>query len=208
MEQDRCTVQVLPETFYLPSASEVAPVLLGHWLVRRTPQGEMGGIIVETEAYISNDPACHAYRGESKRNKVMWGAPGSAYVYLIYGFHHCVNAVCCPKGTAEAVLIRAIEPTFGEEAMRQNRPVSNKSLTSGPGKLCAALSIDRACDGLDLVDADSPLIIAQNPGWKADRKRLGPVVTTPRIGISSAADWPLRFYLAKSQFLSRKHRDQ
>lgn len=183
----------------------VAPLLLGHWLVRQTPAGPCVGVIVETEAYLDGDPACHAYGGETARNRAMWGAPGRAYIYLIYGFHYCFNAVCCPSGKAEAVLLRAVEPHLGLEFMRANRPVRHDLLlTSGPGKLCAALKIDRSFDGADLCDAASPLFVAENPGRERFLQQRGPMLTTPRIGLSRAADLPLRFFLQKSPFVSRK----
>src|ERR1044072_8785931 len=108
----------LPQSFYEPSARKGARELLGHFLIRNFPAGPCGGAIVETEAYLINDPACHGAPGPTARNRVMFGAPGHGYVYLIYGLHFCVNAVCRPTGVAEAVLIRAIEPTFGEDWMR------------------------------------------------------------------------------------------
>src|SRR2546430_1487789 len=114
----------LPESFYALSAKVVAPRLLGHWLVRNTPEGPCGGPIVEVEAYLRNDPACHGAPGPTPRNRVMFGAPGHGYVYLIYGYHFCVNAVCQPAGVAEAVLIRAIEPAFGDKLMHAARPVA------------------------------------------------------------------------------------
>src|SRR3954447_4950187 len=104
----------LPRKFYEPSAKVVAQDLLGHWLIRNTPEGLSGGPIVETEAYLIGDAACHAAPGPTARNQVMFEALGYAYVYLIYGYHYCVNAVCQPVGTAEALLIRAIEPRLGE----------------------------------------------------------------------------------------------
>jgi len=185
----------------------VARALLGHFLMRRTADGFCGGVIVETEAYIKDDPSCHAFRGETKRNKVMWGEPGRSYVYLIYGFHFCFNAVCRPKGEAEAVLIRAIDPCAGIEFMRGRRGLMDeRSLTNGPGKLCAAMAIDRAFDGVDLCDVHSPLFIAENPALRLTNRMLGPIITTTRIGISSAADWPLRFYLDGSGSVSKKVR--
>ncbi len=201
------SVRPLPRTFYLPGAKTVARSLLGHYLMRRTGEGFCGGVIVETEAYVKNDPSSHAFRGETKRNKVMWGAPGHSYVYLIYGFHFCFNAVCCPEGEAEAVLIRALDPCFGLEFMRNRRGLSDvRLLTTGPGKLCAALAIDRSFDGADLCDDNSLLVIAENPDLRRTRRRLGPVITTTRVGISSAADWPLRFYLGGSDSVSKKVR--
>jgi DNA-3-methyladenine glycosylase len=197
----------LPRLLYEPSAKAVAPALLGHYLVRNTPEGPCGGVIVETEAYLVGDPACHGAPGPTPRNRVMFGRPGHAYVYLIYGFHFCVNAVCRPAGVAEAVLIRAVEATFGEQLMRRHRPVAGIcALTSGPGKLCAAMDITRSLDGADLCDARGTLFIAENPGVEKFRKKHGPLVTTTRIGITKAAALPLRFYLDGSPFVSRKER--
>ena len=195
----------LPRSFYEPSAKVVAPQLLGHWLIRNTPQGPCGGAMVETEAYVSDDPACHGAPGPTPRNRVMFGAPGHGYVYLIYGYHFCFNAVCRPAGVAEAVLIRAIEPAFGEEWMRHRRPVRREcDLTSGPAKLCQAMEIDRRLDGIDLCDAHSALFIAQNPTVEEFRRKRGPVLTTRRIGITRATALPLRFCLGASRFVSRR----
>ena len=197
----------LTREFYEPSAKVVAQRLLGHWLVRRTGEAFSGGPIVETEAYIKGDPGCHAYIGETKRNRVMFGTPGHAYVYLIYGFYHCFNTVCRPAGEAEAVLVRAIEAEAGVDWMRGNRPAEVVTqLTSGPGKLCVALKIDRSLDGADLCDVNSPVFVAENPDARAFRRKFGPMVTTTRIGLTLAADWPLRFYLKKSVFVSKKAR--
>ena len=199
----------LPRSFYEPSARVVAPALLGHFLVRNTPNGPCGGAIVETEAYLVGDAACHAAPGLTKRNRVMFGHPGHAYVYLIYGFHFCVNAVCCRAGIAEAVLIRAIEVNFGEELMAVHRPANHRrELTSGPGKLCQAINITRTLDGIDLCDPRSALFIAENPELKKFRKQKGPITTTPRIGITKAAELPLRFYLPGSEFVSRRNGSQ
>ena len=198
----------LPQSFYEPSAKTVAPMLLGHFLLRRTPSGEWaGGAIVETEAYLANDPACHGFRRETARNRSMYGPPGRAYVYFIYGNYWCFNAVTSPARVAEAVLIRAIEPTFGDEWMRANRPVPDvRELTSGPAKLCLALDIKRAHDGLDLCDLSSGLIIAWNDDVKKFHHRHRPMITTTRIGISVAEELPLRFYLQGSHFVSRRDR--
>ena len=137
----------------------------------------------------------------------MFGMPGHGYVYLIYGFHFCVNAVCRPPGVAEAVLIRAVHAAFGENFMRRQRPVDrSEQLTNGPGKLCQAMNIKRGLDGTDLCDAHAPLFIAGNPGLAAFRKQYGPMVTTTRVGITKAAALPLRFYLEGSSFVSRRNR--
>jgi len=195
----------LPRSFFEPSAKTVAPLLLGHWLIRNTPTGPSGGPIVEVEAYLIDDPACHGAPGPTPRNRVMFGAPGHGYVYLIYGYHFCANAVCRPAGVAEAVLIRAIEPAFGVEFMESERPVARrKELTNGPAKLCEALGIDRGLDGIDLCDPNSALFVGENPDAEDFRKSHGPTVTTTRIGITKAAALPLRFYLHRSEFVSKR----
>jgi DNA-3-methyladenine glycosylase len=195
----------LPRTFYEPSAELVAPRLLGHVLVRNTPKGPMAGIIVETEAYIVGDPACHGFPGETPRNRSMYGPPGHAYVYFIYGSYWCVNTVCRPKGCAEAVLIRAVEPIIGLDLMRLRRAVhQDTQLTSGPGKLCVAMDIDRALDGADLCDAASGLWIARHPTHKEFLLSHGPMITTTRVGITKASELPLRFYLKGSRWISKR----
>jgi DNA-3-methyladenine glycosylase len=195
----------LPRDFYSPSAESVAPRLLGHWLIRTLPDGCCGGPIVEVEAYLEDDPACHAAPGLTKRNRTMFGPPGHGYVYLIYGFHYCVNAVCKPAGTAEAVLIRAIEPLFGRHLFRANRTGPKlRDLTNGPAKLCEAMGIDRSVDGVDLCQPGSPLIIAKNPAADRLRRQHGPLITTTRIGITRAASLPLRFYLGGNPFVSQR----
>jgi DNA-3-methyladenine glycosylase len=199
------TFKALPRVFYEPSAQLVAPALLGHWLVRQTPLGPVGGPIVETEAYLANDAACHAAPGLTARNRVMFGPPGHAYVYFIYGCHFCVNAVCRPAGTAEAVLIRAIEAAFDVPFMISHRGVrEERQLTNGPAKLCQAMNIDRTLDGSDLCDLSSVLMIAQNPEVSAFRRQRGSLITTVRVGITQAADLPFRFYLSESAFVSRR----
>jgi DNA-3-methyladenine glycosylase len=195
----------LEEEFFLPSAEAVAPLLLGHWLVRNTPSGMSGGVIVETEAYLAHDPSCHGYKRETPRNRAMYGPPGRAYVYFIYGNHWCFNAVCRPAGVAEAVLVRAIEPAFGLEWMQSNRRVASAlDLSNGPAKFCAALRIDRSLDSVNLCDQESPIFIAKNPERERLLEALGPVTTTTRVGITKAADWLLRFYLGGSRYVSRR----
>jgi DNA-3-methyladenine glycosylase len=199
----------LPSSFFEPSAELVAPRLLGHLLLRRTAAGRWaGGVIVETEAYLANDPACHGFRRETQRNRSMYGPPGHAYVYFIYGNYFCFNAVCSPKGVAEAVLIRAIEPEFDEAWMRRNRGTANRrDLTSGPAKLCLALGIERAFDGADLGTIDSGLVLAENAQARHFVRQRGPVVTTTRIGLSVAEHLPLRWYLDGSEFVSKRRRE-
>jgi DNA-3-methyladenine glycosylase len=179
----------------------VAPDLLGCWLLRRSPEGLMGGPIVETEAYVSGDPACHAAPGPTERNRVMFGPPGYSYVYFIYGCHYCVNVVCMPTGIGEAVLIRAIEPRLGLDLLKKNRRAATEHLTNGPGKLCAAMGITRKLNGLDLCDTSSALHIARGTG---DVAGYGKVLTSTRIGITKAANLPLRFYFQGNAFVSRK----
>jgi DNA-3-methyladenine glycosylase len=196
-------LQPLPRSFYEPSARSVAPALLGHWLLRRTEEGLCGGPIVETEAYLQDDAACHGAVGLTPRNRVMFGPPGAAYVYLIYGLHYCVNAVCQPSGTAEAVLIRAVEAAFGRKLMLRQRPTPRmESLTNGPAKLCQAMSIDRSLDGADLCKISSPLLIVSNPQILRFLQDRGPLVTTTRIGITRDATLQLRFVLRDSLFIS------
>lgn len=199
------SLTALPRAFFEPSASLVAPRLLGHWLVRNTPLGFCGGPIVETEAYLIDDPACHAAPGLTVRNRVMFGEPGHAYVYFIYGMHFCVNAVCRPAGTAEAVLIRAVEGTLGPHLLHGRRSVSkSEHLTNGPAKLCGAMAIDGSLNGADLCSNRSPLFIARNPSLRRFRHERGPVIITTRVGITRAADLPLRFYLDRSLFVSKR----
>ncbi len=195
----------LPRSFYAPSAAVVARRLLGHWLIRRTPDGFCGGPIVETEAYLREDPAAHGFGGETARNHTMYGPPGHAYVYFIYGYHFCVNAVCRAAGQAEAVLIRAVEAEFGLEILRQNRPGrADLQLTNGPGKLCAALAIGRELDGANLCDPASPLLLARHSHLARFRRLRQPLLVSKRVGITKAADWPLRFSLEGSRSVSRR----
>jgi DNA-3-methyladenine glycosylase len=195
----------LPRSFYEPSADVVAPQLLGHWLVRRFPYGVCAGTIVETEAYLTNDPACHAFPGPTPRNRTMFGQAGHGYIYFIYGCHFCVNAVCRPAGIGEAVLIRAIEPLVGEEIFRKHRlSVPTLNWTNGPGKIAQAMQIDRQLDGVDLCNPTSPLIIARNAQRDAFCEKGGPILTSPRIGITRAAMAPLRFFLAGNPYVSRR----
>jgi len=200
-------INPLPRRFFEPSAKVVARALLGHWLIRNTVNGPCGGPIVETEAYLVGDPACHGAPGPTARNRVMFGPPGHGYIYFIYGNYFCMNVVCQPRGVAEAVLIRAVEVAIGEAFMRRRRPVeAARDLTNGPGKLSAAMDIDRRLDGVDLCDTRSPLFLAESPALVKFRRERGPIVTSPRIGLTKAAELHLRFYLEGSTFVSHRRR--
>ncbi len=180
--------------FFARSVHEVAPDLIGATLL----VNGVGGRIVEVEAYHHTDPAAHSYGGRTERNAVMFGPPGYAYVYRSYGIHWCLNFVCEAKGSASAVLIRAIEPTTGLPLMRRRRGLKDERLLcSGPGKLGEALAITRAQNGLAL---DKP------PFELNARTEPVKILVGPRIGISKAADMPWRYGLAGSRFLSKPFR--
>lgn len=183
----------LDAAFFARSVHAVARELIG---CRLFYEG-CGGVIVETESYERDDPACHAYVGLTKRTATLFGPPGRAYVYLSYGIHCLLNAVCEPEGEAAAVLIRALEPTHGLDRMMERRGGRPRvDLCSGPGKLTEALGI-----GLDDNDAnlgaDPFLLLPPEPEWE------GEVVTGPRVGITKAVERPWRFSLAGSPFVSR-----
>jgi DNA-3-methyladenine glycosylase len=190
---------VLPARFFARDTELVARELLGCVLECHSPDGVAAGRIVETEAYLGeHDAACHAAAGLTARTAPLYGAPGTAYVYFIYGMHWCVNAVTRPRGLPSAVLIRALEPTEGIDLMRARRPAArrDRDLVNGPAKLCEALGIDGRHNRLPLQRP--PLLIRAG-----DAVPDGDVVVTPRIGIRHAADWPLRFALAGSHCVSR-----
>jgi DNA-3-methyladenine glycosylase len=181
----------LQADFFARSVHAVAPDLIGAVLL----VGGVGGIIVEVEAYHHTDPAAHSFGGLTPRNAVMFGPPGHAYVYRSYGIHWCVNFVCEPEGVASAVLIRALQPTAGLDFMRTRRGVDDvRQLCSGPGKLCEALAITRAHDGLPL---DAP------PFELRGRTNPVEIAVGPRIGISKAVEHPWRYGMRASPFLSR-----
>ncbi len=186
--------KLLDWRFFARSVHTVAPDLIGATLLSRG----VGGIIVEGEAYHQTDPAAHSYRGRTPRNAVMFGAPGHAYVYRSYGIHWCVNFVCEPEGRASAVLLRALQPVDGLATMRRRRGVTDERLLcSGPGRLCQALGITGDADGLAL-----------DPPWFELRARPSApeIAVGPRIGISVAIDYPWRYGLKGSRFLSKPFR--
>jgi DNA-3-methyladenine glycosylase len=181
----------LTRAFFRRSVLEVAPDLIGATLL----VDGVGGRIVEVEAYHHTEPAAHSFRGPTPRNAVMFGPPGYAYVYRSYGIHWCVNFVCEPKGSASAVLIRAIEPTVGLATMRRRRGVTDvRLLCSGPGRVCEALRITHAQNGLALDEP--PFALFAHTG-EAE------VIVGPRIGITKAIEKPWRYGLKGSRFLSK-----
>lgn len=189
----------LLHAFYDRASVEVARDLLGKTLWRRTEAGLTAGIIVETEAYDgANDPASHAWRGQTQRNAVMFGPPGRAYVYFTYGMHYCLNAVTGPIGQASAVLLRAIQPIVGLELMRERRGthIPDRDLARGPGRLCQALGITTADDGTDL--AGNALWISET----VEDSAAFSIAATPRIGITRAAERPWRFVVCDSRYVS------
>ena len=194
----------LPREFYDRDPRRVSRELLGKVLVRKEAKQFLTARIVEVEAYLGeNDPAAHSFAGRTPRNAVLFGPPGYAYVYFIYGNHYCLNVSCLPDGIAGGILFRAVEPLAGIEEMAQLRNVSINSprdlrnLTSGPGRLAEAFGITRERDnGKDLTSASSDLFIADD-GYRVRR-----ILTTPRIGITKAAERPLRYILAGNQFVS------
>jgi DNA-3-methyladenine glycosylase len=184
----------LSRAFFSRSVHEVAPDLIGATMLF----DGAGGRVVEVEAYHHTEPAAHSFRGPTPRNAVMFGPPGYTYVYRSYGIHWCLNFVCEPKGSASAVLIRAIEPTAGLPAMRRRRGLTDERLLcAGPGRLCEALGITAAQNGMAL---DAP------PFELFARDGAPEVVTGPRIGITKAAELPWRYGLKGSRLLSKPFR--
>jgi DNA-3-methyladenine glycosylase len=176
--------EVLRPAFYDRDPRQVAVDLLGCILVHETPEGVASGIIVETEAYRPEDPACHAYKGPTMRNRNIFGRPGIAYVYLTYGVHKLLNAVCEGEGVGSAVLVRALRPLEGLETMRERRK-RDINLCNGPGRLTQALNIELTLDGKELTEP--PLYI------KRGNAPEGEIIATTRIGISRGTELPWRY---------------
>ena len=201
--------KLLRRSFFDRDPRIVSRELLGKLIVRREGASRMAGRIVEIEAYLgAGDLAAHSAAGHTERNAVIWGPPGHAYVYFIYGVHHCLNISCLPPGDAGCVLIRALEPVLGLREMAKARKLAGldlssrqelRKLASGPGKLCEALRISRLRDnGKDMVSAGSDLQVMDD-GYKVEE-----IAVTPRIGITKAVEMPLRYAIAENHFVSRR----
>jgi len=195
---------ILAQIFYAQETLLVAKQLLGCFLVHLEGEETTIGRIVETEAYLWNDPASHTFVGKTRRNSVMFGPAGHAYIYFIYGMHHCVNAVTGPEGKGEAVLIRALEPIEGISIMQKRRQTEKiSSLCNGPAKLTEALALPLSLNGVPLFEG--PLQI-WSPNSLPSAPLIEPldIIETTRIGIQKAKELPLRFYLKDNRFISDK----
>ena len=192
----------LPRAFYERPTETVARELLGAVVVRRLEGETLAGRIVETEAYLGgNDQAAHSYAGVTPRTSVIFGPGGHAYVYFIYGVHHCLNLIAQPAGVPGCVLVRALEPVSGLDMMRlrRGRPRKDRDLASGPGKLCQALGIGLAEYGADVTDPTGALtVLPSNLPAPLD------ITVSTRIGIRRSADLPLRFFIRDNEHVSRK----
>jgi len=198
-------IKRLPRSFYDRDPRKVARELLGKLLVRDERGKHRVGRVVEVEAYLEGDPAAHSYAGRTQRNDVLWGPPGLAYVYFIYGNHFLFNVSCLPDGKAGGVLFRALEPVEGLEAMALGRGLHLEDvrdlrlLTRGPGRMAEAFGITRERDNAkDLTSSASDLWIGE------DGLRIGRIAVTPRIGITKAAQRPWRYIVAGNRFVSGK----
>ena len=198
---------ILPREFFNRDPVTVGRELLGKLLIRREGRTLLAGRVVEDEAYLgAEDPAAHTYSGRTPRNAVLFGPPGHAYVYFIYGNHYCLNVSCLPDGDAGGVLLRAMEPVYGQEEMSQARglelpavprPAQLRLISSGPGRMSQALGITRLRDNdKDLTSSASDLWFADD-GYRPER-----IAATPRVGITKAVEQPLRFVIAGSPFVS------
>jgi DNA-3-methyladenine glycosylase len=201
--------KLLRRAFFNRDPRAVARELLGKLIVRREGRKQLAGRVVEVEAYLgAGDLAAHAAAGHTARNAVLWGPPGHAYIYFIYGVHYCLNISCLPAGEAGCILVRALEPVSGIAEMAKSRDLADLDLTStrdlrklasGPGKLCEALGITRPRDNeKDMLSPESDLQVMSD-GFRVDE-----VAVTQRIGITKSAELPLRYVIAENAFLSKK----
>jgi len=210
----RAALRPLPRSFFDRDPRQVAPELLGKLLVRREDRRLLAGRLVEVEAYCGlEDPAAHSYNGQTPRNAVLFGPAGHAYVYFIYGTHFCANISCQGEGEPGCILLRALEPVLGVEQMAAARgieldedapPGKLRMISTGPGRLCAALGITRPRDnGKDLCSPRSDLFVADD-GWRPEK-----MLATPRVGINPknpALHEPLRYIIAGNEFVSAPRR--
>jgi len=187
-------------SFFARNSLEVARDILGHVLVRESPEGKTSGIIVEVEVYRGeDDPASFAYRGKTKRSEPLYGSPGTAFVYLTYGMYYLLNIITEKENFPAAILIRAVEPLEGVELMKKRRKTDNiHNLASGPGKLAQAFAIDLSLNGVDMTSYYSSLYVGEK---KVEAKEL---VWRPRIGIKEGIDRLWRVYIKNNPFISRK----
>ena len=192
-------LELPPRSFFLASSPDLARRLLGCVLTSETPGGLCSGIIVETEAYTRDDPASHSRMGPTARNRPMFEGGGLAYVYFVYGMHCCFNVTSGGPGDGEAVLVRALEPLEGLDAMMQRRGTREiRLLASGPGRLCAAMGIGLGISGTDLSAGPVRVLV------RAQGLPPRSIASSARIGVRAAADRPWRFYVRDSPFLSRR----
>lgn len=205
LPRDFASLPPLPRDFYNRDPRRVSRDLLGKVLIRKDGRSVLAARIVEVEAYLGNDPAAHSFAGRTERNAVLWGRPGVSYVYFIYGNHFCFNVSCLPDGTAGGVLLRALEPLVGMAEMARARGMVDadsadlRRLTSGPGRLAEAFGITRARDnGKNLTSGTSDLWIAEDGSARPQVK------ITARIGITKAAERPLRYIIPGNRFVSGK----
>lgn len=194
--------EILSASFYNQPTNDVARALLGQLLVRVNDTGDiLSGIIVETEAYLADDPASHSYRGKTTRNAAMYGPPGHAYVYISYGMHMMLNLVCQPEGIGEAVLIRAIEPDSGIDIIQKNRgeTIKRYNLTNGPGKLAQALQINvKNHNGTDITHENSRIKVYKRYSGNIE------IVESTRIGISAGTEHLWRYYIKNNPYVSKR----
>lgn len=217
-----CLRTALPRDFYRQETVNAARLLLNCLLMRNSPDGLTVGRISETEAYTQDDPACHAYRGRTARNAMMFGEPGRAYIYFTYGMHYCFNAVTGLEGQGDAVLIRAVEPLQGWELLSRRRGLSDeeiarllalkhehkvrvrwaRALCGGPGKICQAFDLKQQQNGIDLTHPGELWIAPPLP--EIGVPDFGEILSSPRIGITQAVDTLWRFTLENDPYTSRK----
>ena len=186
--------------FFLQDTVKVAREILGSILIRKVNGKTLTGRIVEAEAYLHNDPACHAFRGMTERTKVMFGEAGHSYIYFTYGMHHCFNVVTNHVGKGEAVLIRALEPLEGLETMYLNRGEKARkdtNLLSGPGKICQAMQLTKTESGIDLLESDM-LYIEKRPLLKGEV-----IAVSTRVGLTTAVEQPWRFFIKDNPYVSK-----